>query len=169
MGEAVRQAFVEGNEERKDRWESWTYYLSYAARRENSNRRAFYIIGIISLASAITVPALVGLNLSGTGGVVVRWITFAFSLLTALATGMLTLYRIGDRWLMYRRLMESLLATGRTLLDHAESADPGGQEAWRNFASATDKAISDYDSSYEDAVILVARHSARGHSGAADE
>jgi len=49
--------------------------------------------------SAITVPSLVGLNLSGTGGVIVRWITFALSLVAAVSTAFLTLYRLGDRWL----------------------------------------------------------------------
>jgi hypothetical protein len=61
------------------------------------------------MISSITVPSLVGLNLSGTGGAVVRWLTFAFSLVAAITTGMLTLYRLSDRWLMYRKLNQDLI------------------------------------------------------------
>jgi hypothetical protein len=165
MEEAVRLPFLDHNEARQSRWQFWRYYLSYAALREKRGRTTFYVVGLVSLASAITVPALVGLNLSGTGGVTVRWITFAFSLVTAFAAGILTLYRVGDRWLMYRRLLDSLMLAARTLVDHANSSDLVRQEAWDDFVGSTERAVTDYERAYETAVILAALHPGASRSG----
>ena len=105
------------------------------------------------MISSITVPSLVGLNLSGTGGAVVRWLTFAFSLVAAITTGMLTLYRLSDRWLMYRKLNQDLMKIGWTLVENS-GTDPHG--AWESFTRATNKAMSDYNNTYEHAVIQTA-------------
>lgn len=156
MQEAV-QPLLADNKARSSRWEDWKYRLIQATWSESGNKKTYYRLRIVSLTSAITVPSLVGLNLADTGGVVVRWLTFGLSLVAAIATGILTLYRTGDRWLMYRRLREDLMAIGRTLVD-SFSADPRSErEAWRAFTSATDKSIAEYNKTYEAAVIHIAQ------------
>ena len=144
------EPFLTAHEARIAYWSEWEYTVVHAEWRVHGCQRQFYALRLIALVSAITVPSLVGLNLSGTGGSVVRWLTFAFSLVAAISTGVLTLYRVGDRWLMYRKLGEDLIRFGWTLV---ESAGTDLQSAWDTFTEDTDKAIADYNRTYEAAVI----------------
>jgi len=155
MQEAI-QPLLTGDKVRTARWEDWKYNLVHATWRERGNKRGFYRLRLVALVSGIAVPSLVGLNLAGTGGVVVRWLTFGLSLVAAIATGILTLYRTSERWLMYRRLMDNLMAIGYTLVDHYSTNPHQEQVAWTQFTTATDQAIADYNRTYEAAVIQVA-------------
>ena len=158
--------FIADDGARGARQEEWSYYLRYATWREDNSKKAFYRIRIVSLVSSITVPALIGLNLSGSGGSVVRWLTFSFGLVAALATGMLALYGVTDRWLMYRQLMESLMAAGQALAAKASVQTTAERAtAWNEFEMATDKAIADYHSAYEKTVILGAQQSGKKAAG----
>jgi hypothetical protein len=156
MHEAI-QPLLTGNKVRTARWDEWEYNLVHATWRQNGNKRGFYDLRLVALISGIAVPSLVGLNLAGTGGVVVRWVTFGLSLVAAIATGIITLYRMGDRWLMYRRLADSLMEIGYTLVDQYGADPHDEQTAWQTFTSATDRAMADYNRTYEAAVIQVAQ------------
>jgi hypothetical protein len=125
-----------------------------AARRVKSNRKQFYGFRLTAVISAIVVPSLVGLNLSGTGGSAVRWLTFSLSLVAALSTAVLTLFRFGDRWLMYRTLSSELLNAGWTLVNspHTDLNKP-----WSGFYAATNSAISRYNAEYATEVITAAQ------------
>jgi hypothetical protein len=70
------------DEAKKAYWSEWEYNLVYAAWAVEHDKWAFYSLRTVALISSITVPSLVGLNLSGTGGSVVRWLTFALGLVT---------------------------------------------------------------------------------------
>jgi hypothetical protein len=101
------------NEARKVYWaQAWELTVVRAATRVESNRKEFYGLRLAAIISAITVPSLVGLNLSGAGGSAVRWLTFALSLIAALSTAILTLFRFADRWVMYRALSNGLMSAG---------------------------------------------------------
>jgi hypothetical protein len=151
------QPLLTGNLVRTARWEDWKYNLLHAAWREKGNKSGFYHLRLVALVAGIAVPSLVGLNLAGTGGSVVRWLTFGLSLVAAIATGVIALYRIGDRWLMYRRLMDNLTAIGYTLVDSYSTNPEQEQTAWAKFTEATDQALADYNRTYEAAVIQVAQ------------
>jgi hypothetical protein len=56
------------NDVNRASWERWKIAVITAVRDTENSRKAFYILRTIALISAITVPSLVGLNLSGTGG-----------------------------------------------------------------------------------------------------
>jgi hypothetical protein len=88
---------------------------------------------------------------------VVRWLTFGLSLVAAIATGIITLYRMGDRWLMYRRLADTLMIIGQTLVDSYGTDPQQEQAAWKRFTSDTDRAMAAYNRTYEAAVIQVAQ------------
>lgn len=156
--------FLQDDAARRADWEDWEYYLKHAVWREHNCRSTFYASRLASIIAAITVPSLVGLNLAGTGGVVVRWITFAFSLVAAFATAILTLYQISDRWLMYRQLMVSLMKAAEALGRSASREREIRDGAWQVFVKAKDRAISAYNEHYEKAVILVSRNSAADSS-----
>ena len=128
----------------------WELEVIRAARRVESNRKEFYWFRLTAIISAIIVPSLVGLNLSGTGGAAVRWLTFSLSLVAALSTAILTLFRFGDRWLMYRTLSGELIHAGWALVN-SPHADP--DKPWSTFYAATTSAISRYNAEYATEVI----------------
>ena len=132
----------------------WELEVIRGALRVESNRKQFYGFRLIAMISAIIVPSLVGLNLSGTGGTAVRWLTFTLSLVAALSTAILTLFRFGDRWLMYRMLSNELINAGWALVNspHTDLAKP-----WSAFTAATNSAISRYNVEYATEVITAAQ------------
>jgi hypothetical protein len=142
---------------RKVYWaQSWEVTVVHASIRVESNRKEFYGLRLAAIISAITVPSLVGLNLSGTGGSTVRWLTFALSLIAALSTAIITLFRFADRWLMYRALRNSLMSAGWALVN----SHTAQQDAWDQFTAATDAAKARYNTTYQTAVILAAEQNA---------
>jgi hypothetical protein len=145
------------DEARKVYWDqAWELTVVHAATRVESNRKEFYGLRLAAIISAITVPSLVGLNLSGTGGSTVRWLTFALSLIAALSTAIITLFRFAYRWLMYRALRNSLLNAGWALVNSPDTK----QDAWAQFTAATDAAKARYNTTYQTAVILAAEQNA---------
>jgi Protein of unknown function (DUF4231) len=135
----------------------WETYLLLAARRVSSNRKQFYGLRAVAVISSVIVPSLVGLNLAGTGGIVVRWLTFALSLIAATSTATLALFRFGDRWFLYRDLQNELLRCGWILIAQFEAAT-----AWLAFVAATDTAIDKYNGAYEADLIDVAKGKGEG-------
>jgi hypothetical protein len=149
------------DEARKVYWaEAWELSVVRAATRVESNRKQFYGLRLAAVISAITVPSLVGLNLSGTGGTAVRWATFTLSLIAALSTAIIALFRFADRWLMYRTLGNSLMSAGWDLITSEEPT----QEAWARFTTATDAAQASYNALYQRAVIMAAEPNPNGHN-----
>ena len=145
------------DEARKVYWaQAWELTIVHAATRVESNRKEFYGLRLAAIISAITVPSLVGLNLSGTGGSTVRWLTFGLSLIAALSTAIITLFRFADRWLMYRALRNSLMNAGWALVNSPDTK----QDAWDQFTAATDAAQAKYNAAYQTAVILAAEQNA---------
>lgn len=134
-------------------WAEWEVHIARAATLMESNRKQVYGLRLTAITSAVTVPALVGLDLSGTGGIAVRWLTFALSLITALSIAITTLFRLADRWLMYRSLHSSLISAGWALISSA----PGDRRAWTRFTAETNAALARYDAVYQAAVIQVAQ------------
>jgi hypothetical protein len=146
------------DEARKVYWaQAWEPTVVHAATRVESNRKEFYGLRLAAITSAITVPSLVGLNLSGTGGSTVRWLTFALSLIAALSTAIITLFRFADRWLMYRALNNSLMNAGWALVNSSPETQQG---AWDQFTAAIDAAKARYNATYQTAVILAAEQHA---------
>ena len=156
---AAADPWFKGNEARRAYWDEWEYRVLWAADAVHSDEKAFYGLRTIALFSSIAVPSLVGLNLSGAGGTVVRWLTFALSLIAAITTGALTLFRIGDRWLMYRKLKEGLLGAALTLLESSGKDGDLQDKAWAAFTSATSALVADYNRTYEAAVITAVQSS----------
>jgi len=158
MVDKALERFLTNDSDRAS-WARWKNEVARAIKNTESSRKWFYFLRTLALISAIAVPSLVGLNLSGTGGSVVRWLTFALSLVAAVLTSIVTLFRLGDRWLMYRKLREGLLAAGWALV-HSPDTDPQGtRRAWNDFIRSTDDTISLYNRTYEATVIQTAQSS----------
>jgi hypothetical protein len=131
----------------------WKAAVQAAAKKMSDNRTWFYRLQAVSSAAAVIIPALVGLNLSGTGGVAVRWITFAVGLIGALAAAALQLFRSGSRWRMNRHYYSDLIRTGRNFgMDIAASGACEDNE-WSKFQKAIAGIIERYNNVYDSEVI----------------
>lgn len=144
----------------------WEVATIRATVSEERNRKRFYYYRLTAIVSAIIVPSLVGLNLSGTGGTAVRWLTFTLSLIAALSAAILALFRFGDHWLMYRKLGNELIAAGWRMIN-GSGTDP--DKAWSSFADTTDKAISSYYTEYAAGIIATVQLKFNGQSEGQDE
>ena len=145
------------NDVNKACWGRWKIAVRLAIRDTDQSRKTFYILRTMALVSAISVPSLVGLDLSGTGGSVVRWLAFTLSLITAIVTGIVTLYRLGDRWLMYRTHRDDLIAIGWALVKDRGPNTEEDQQVWTGFIAATGKSVAQYNKTYATAVIQAAQ------------
>jgi hypothetical protein len=139
----------------QDYWNTvWASAVDKAFRKLQNNRKWFYSLQGASTAAAIIVPALVGLNLSGSGGATVRWVTFAVGLIGALCSSFLQLFRFGPRWRLYRDCYSTLLLTGRNYATSlALTQEQPTQEAWNKFQGDVDATIANYDRAYDAEII----------------
>jgi hypothetical protein len=127
----------------------WATFTRFAAGRVKQNREHFYTIRLVATLSAVIVPALVGLNLAGAGGAAVRWCTFSLSLVAAVSTAVLGVFRYGDRWNLYRDLQTELLAAAWSLLNTGCERD----SEWATFTRRTENAIAKYNGAYDSDLI----------------
>jgi Protein of unknown function (DUF4231) len=139
----------------QDYWNTvWAPAVDKAFRKLQNTRKWFYSLQGASTAAAVIVPALVGLNLSGSGGVTVRWVTFAVGLIGALCSSFLQLFRFGSRWRLYRDNFSALLLTGRNYVTSlALTQGQPTQEAWNKFQGDVDATIANYDRAYDAEII----------------
>lgn len=85
--------------------------LTRLERKARSCQRRYYWLRGISIVGAVTVPALVGLQLgSSTARGVVQWLTFALGLAVAITAVLEGFFKFGERWRRYRRTAELLKA-----------------------------------------------------------
>lgn len=131
----------------------WKAAVQAAAKKMSDNRHWFYRLQGVSSAAAVIIPALVGLNLSGTGGVAVRWITFVVGLVGALAAAALQLFRSGSRWRMNRHYYSDLIRTGRNFGMDIAAAGGAERDKWMIFQNEVADIIESYNSVYDSEVI----------------
>jgi hypothetical protein len=137
-----------------DFWSNvWKAAVGTAARKMDINRRRFYYTQGVSSAAAVTIPALVGLNLSGTGGLLVRWSTFIVGLIGALAAAGLQLLRFGSRWRINRHYYSDLIRAGRNFGMDVATSEGCEENRWKDFQEQITDIIENYNNVYDSEVI----------------
>jgi hypothetical protein len=131
----------------------WKAAVHAAAKKMSDNRHWFYRFQGVSSAAAVVIPALVGLNLSGTGGTAVRWITFVVGLIGALAAAALKLFRVGPRWQINRHYYADLIGIGRSFGMDVAASGSCGKEQWENFQQKVGDIIVQFNNVYDSEVI----------------
>ena len=86
----------------------WLGQLQWMDQRARSNRNFHYILRLITIVGSVSIPALVGLNLS----VDMNRAIFMVSLAVALSAGLDEFFRFGERWRHYRATTELLQTEG---------------------------------------------------------
>jgi len=102
----------------QERWLGQLRYLGQNARRAQIR---YYSLRLIAILGGVTVPALIGLNVGGTGATVVQWLAFVLGLLVAAAVALEEFFRFGERWRHFRQQAELLRSEGWAFLEGSGS------------------------------------------------
>jgi len=139
------------------RWRRECLWLDHFA---HVNRWYYYRFRAVAVASSVTVPALVGLNLLGRGGATLRWITFALSLVAALSIALLELFRFGEKWRLYRHYSQRLVAEGwqfaeRTGAYKAANDSNDSTNAFNSFVDEVEAVLKNFETEYQTEAIIL--------------
>lgn len=97
----------------RSRWLDQVIWLEGKAKHA---QQRYYALRLIAIVGGLTVPALVSLNVSSSASddvtSVIKWTTFALSLLVAAAVAVEGFFRYGERWRHYRRTAELMKGQG---------------------------------------------------------
>jgi Protein of unknown function (DUF4231) len=94
----------------RSRWLDQVVWLEAKAKQ---NQWRYYCLRVLTITAGVVVPALVSLNVRKQSvASTLAWITFAVSLVVAIAAALEGFFRYGDRWRNYRRSAEALKAQG---------------------------------------------------------
>lgn len=114
----------------------------WAEKRATDARRAYYTLRMAAILGGVLVPALVSLNIGDTGAQVVRWVTFAVSLVVAMAIAIEEFFHFGDRWRHYRQVAEWLKQEGWEFLQlTSEYRNRTHAEAFPSFARKVERLV----------------------------
>jgi hypothetical protein len=143
--------------------QSWESSVFKAAGNEASNREKYYLLRFTALFSVLLVStsAAISVAATGVGAESIRMATFILSLIAALSTGAISIFRPVERWMVYRKLLAGLLEAGWTLIasidaggpseiapDVPASAKGAGHDAWAVFRASTEALQRKYEKDY---------------------
>ena len=95
----------------------WLGQLRWMDQRARSNRNFHYVLRLITIVGSVSIPALVGLNLS----IDMNRAIFVVSLAVALSAGLDEFFRFGERWRHYRATAELLQTEGWRFLQLSDA------------------------------------------------
>src|SRR3954468_21241324 len=111
----------------RSRWLESLLWMESAAQR---SRRRYYVLRLVTVVGAVTIPALVSINAVGKTNAVVTWVTFTISLIVGASAPVDGFFHFGDRWRHYRSIVEEMKTEGWDLheLSGAYAEDGGTHE-----------------------------------------
>ena len=151
----------------RSRWLDQVLWLETKAKIA---QRRYYGLRVITIAGGVIVPALVSLSIeSGKVASALAWVTFALSLLVALAAALEGFFRFGDRWRNYRQSAETLKSEGWRFFELAGAYSSNGShaEAFRAFATNVEALIQAEVEGYITRVVQEPKKELEGQQGAA--
>ena len=90
----------------------WLQQVSWMESRASRAKSLYYFLRILTIIGSLTIPALVGLRVSGRTEVMLEIATFTLSLVVAICAAIEGFFRFGDRWHHYRQTAEWLKSEG---------------------------------------------------------
>jgi uncharacterized protein DUF4231 len=94
----------------RSRWLDQLVWLEGKARQ---CQQRYYVLRLLAIVGGLVVPALVSLNVrENTVASTVAWVTFAVSLVVAIAVAVEGFFHYGERWRHYRRTAELMKGQG---------------------------------------------------------
>lgn len=147
--------------------ERWVREVIAMSDRLERSRWLFYPVRSVVVASGVVVPALVGLNLSGTGGHVIQIVTLVLSITSGLCLGLLETLSIRQRFRLNRAFFDPLYREG--LLFATRSGKYAGFSSrplsMPTFVVAVENWIEKYEAGYNEEILMPGDESASTQVG----
>jgi len=147
----------------------WRDQTAFFRGRVQENRKYFYWLRMVAVVGAVTVPALVGLNVAGSAARGVKWSAFGLSLLVAIVTAWEQLFRFGQRWRLYRQALDAMRAEAWRFAQllppysgkkHGEP-DNAHRSLFPLFAEKVEAIVKEFGEEYVEDVVVPARGAPR--------
>ena len=135
--------------------------IVWLERKARQSQQRYYALRLVGIVGGLIVPALVSLNVrQGEVASGIAWITFAVSLVVAIAVAVEGFFHYGERWRHYRRTVELLKSEGWQFyeLAGAYAGYRSHKAAFRPFTSAFEGLIAEDVNAYVSKVMREQQH-----------
>jgi hypothetical protein len=121
----------------------WLDQVLWMEGRADGARTKYYVFRLTAIMLGVVIPVLVGLNIEGSIGVMLRYVIVVLGLLVAISAALEEFFRYGERWRHYRQTVEWLKIEGWRFF---QLSDPYRRykthaEAYPSFANRTEDLI----------------------------
>ena len=90
----------------------WLDQVLWMEGRADQARTWYYIFRLTTIILGVIIPVLVGLNIVGQMGTVLRYVIVVIGLLVAISAALEEFFRYGERWRHFRQTVEWLKIEG---------------------------------------------------------
>lgn len=137
-------------------WQTrWVDEIIAMYQRLVLNRRNYQMLRGISMIAGVVIPALVGLNLANTNGIIVRWITLVLSVIAGISIATSELLRPGERWQLNHTYFTPLYREGIQFatLTGSYHAYESHDSAMPKFSAAIEQLLQAYAAEYQQTAL----------------
>ena len=139
-----------GTAERRYLVVRWRPQVLLAKRRADSNRRWYYSWRVPTVIGALLLPPLASPTVEASWA---RWTALGVSLAVAICTALESTFRFGNRWRLYRRMLDELRSEGWA---YAYRTGPYASKAeFTSFVERSEEAICRYGEEYVTDVLIL--------------
>lgn len=130
----------------------WRPRVLAAKDSVRSNKRSYYFWRLPAIVGAVVLPPLASPNVEA---VWARWAAFGIALIIAVCTGIESLFRFGNRWRIYRQLMDALRTEIWAYRFRLEPAYEDGTTSFGTFVQRSEEILRRYSEEYITDVLVI--------------
>jgi Protein of unknown function (DUF4231) len=139
-----------GSAERRYLVVRWRPQVLLAKRRVDSNRRWYYSWRVPTVVGALLLPPLASPTVEASWA---RWTALVVSLVVAICTALESTFRFGNRWRLYRRMLDELRSEGWAYAYH--TGPYASKAEFTKFVERSEEAIRRYGEEYVADVLVL--------------
>jgi hypothetical protein len=139
-----------GTAERRYLVVRWRPQVLLAKRRVDSNRRWYYSWRVPTVVGALLLPPLASPTVEASWA---RWMALGVSLVVAICTALESTFRFGNRWRLYRRMLDELRSEGWAYAYH--TGPYASKAEITSFVERSEEAIRRYGEEYVTDVLVL--------------
>jgi hypothetical protein len=128
----------------------WRPQVLLAKRRADSNRRWYYSWRVPTVVGALLLPPLASPTVEASWA---RWTALGVSLVVAICTALESTFRFGNRWRLYRRMLDELRSDGWAYAYH--TGPYASMAEFTRFVERSEEAIRRYGEEYVTDVLVL--------------
>jgi ElaB/YqjD/DUF883 family membrane-anchored ribosome-binding protein len=130
----------------------WRPQVRFAKKRVESNRHWYYSWRVPAVIGALVLPPLASPTVNAPWA---RWTALVVSLIVAICTALETTFRFGNRWRLYRRMLDELRSEGWAFAYRVGPYASPKEATFRRFVNRTETAIRRFGEEYITDVLVL--------------